>query len=218
MILIKKGPEPHQLRNYRCQSGACYADMPKDVKDLLLEALRVEQHGLCAYCTCRIPEESAKDRGQKPMTIEHVYPQHPLNEEPKEGWDLLYSNMHAVCSGNRGCGSGKALTCDAAKGDSIIRLNPCDEAIIAQIHYRADGTIYSDNVELNAELTNVLNLNCHERSLPQNRRAVLIAIQKKLSGNTHFRKACKQYLDNLIENPTPFCGYAIEWLKKKLAK
>lgn len=180
MIPIRKGREPKELREYRCRPGSEYDGMPKEAKSALLAALRAEQHGLCAYCTCRIPEEDAKKNHQEPMTVEHFYPRHPANGEVRTGSDLRYSNMLAVCSGNRGCGSDKGLTCDARKGNRIIRLNPCDATIISRIHYRSDGTIYADDAALDEELNAALNLNCAERSLPLNRRKALGEIQKKL--------------------------------------
>lgn len=217
MIHIKKSEEPKELRWFKCQPGAKYATMPTDTKKALLESLHSEQHGLCAYCTCRIPEEAAKKNNQPGMTIEHFYPQNPLIEDISESEDLRYDNMLAVCSGNRGCGSKKALTCDAAKGNKTILANPCNISIISQIQYKANGIVFSDNPALNEELNVTLNLNCQERSLPQNRKAAFNEVLKKLHTNqTQFKQACSKYLNLLLEKPTPFCGMTIEWLKKKI--
>ncbi len=216
MIYIRKGKEPREFQEFRNQTDSEYGNIPGKVKKILLAALCAEQHGLCAYCTCRIPEKAAKKRLQESMTIEHFYPQHPDNGKRQADMDLKYKNMHAVCSGNRGCGNKKALTCDASKEDKVTQLNPCDEAIISQLYYQCDGTIRAKDPKLDKELRSVLNLNCPERSLPQNRKAVLIEIQRRLPQDSHFKSECSKCLDNLLKNPTPFCGMAIEWLKKKV--
>ena len=182
MIYIRKGEEPREFQEFRNQADSEYGNMPGKVKKALLAALCTEQHGLCAYCTCRIPEKAAEKRLQGPMTIEHFYPQHPGNGKRQAAMDLKYKNMHAVCSGNRGCGNEKALTCDASKKDKVIQLNPCNETIISQLYYQYDGTIRAKDQKLDNELKFALNLNCRERSLPQNRKAVLTEIQRSCLG------------------------------------
>ena len=218
MIHIRKGKEPREFQEFRNQADSEYGNMPGKVKKILLAALCAEQHGLCAYCTCRIPEKAAEKRLQEPMTIEHFYPQHPDNGKRQAAMDLKYKNMHAVCSGNRGCGKETALTCDARKKDKVIQLNPCNEAIISQLYYQSDGTIRARDPELDGELKFALNLNCPERSLPQNRKAVLTEIQRRLPQDSDFRSECSKCLDSLLKKPTPFCGMAVEWLKKKAGK
>ena len=215
MILIRKGREPEELQRYRCLPDSEYDNMPKEVKEAVLAALCDEQHHLCAYCTCRIPEEDAKKHNQPPVTIEHFYPRNPENGEIREKWDLRYGNMHAVCSGNRGCGSREALTCDASKGNSVIQSDPCIETVISKICYRTDGTIYAEDDAIDAELNFALNLNCKERSLPLNRKAALDELKKWLHRDpAKFRQNCRKILDTLHKCPSPFCGMSIAWLEK----
>lgn len=215
MIFIHKGKEPRELTKFKSQPFSNYNNIPSDIKSAILEKLIEEQRELCAYCTCHIPEEDAKRRGQHPVTIEHLYPQSPCGEDTRACWDLRYSNMLAVCSGNRGCGANKNFTCDARKGNTIIRLSPFDYHCISQIHYRNNGDIYADEEELNRELNEILNLNCKARSLSANRKKVLDDIKKTLPQDSRFKKSCRRMLEILQENPLPFCGMAIEWLKRK---
>ena len=49
---------------------------------------------------------------------------------------------------------------------------------VAQIAYRADGTIYSENVLINRDLNETLNLNCERAYLKANRKAAITALQK----------------------------------------
>ena len=44
--------------------------------------------------------------------------------------------------------------------------------------YRADGTIYSENVLINRDLNETLNLNCERAYLKANRKATITALQK----------------------------------------
>ncbi len=90
--------------------------------------------------------------------------------------------------------------------------------------YKADGSIYSDDVEINKDVTETLNLNCQALSLPQTRRSVLMAektrIMKKCKGKS--RDAFIRELERTYEklagerNLTPYCGIIISWLENKL--
>lgn len=57
------------------------------------------------------------------------------------------------------------------------------------------------------------------RALPGNRLTVLRVIQNRLRRNkdSGFKRDCAKYLAFLRENPTPFCGMALEWLQEKAA-
>lgn len=213
MIHIKKHCTPKSLENFKCNHGK-FEDMPRDVKEELLRSLLTEQHNLCAYCNCRIPETDAKRRNVPPVTIEHHYPQHPSTGGIRDGADVDYNNMFAVCSGNRGYGNTSDLTCDARKGNTVMKLDPKDQHHINKIRYRNDGTIYSDDTDLNMELNNVLNLN--GARLKQNRKRVIDKVKKKLSNNNkNFYSECRKILEALRDNPTPFCGMLINWLESK---
>ncbi|MFR2594803.1 MAG: hypothetical protein ACLTAS_14870 [Butyribacter sp.] len=74
-------------------------------------------------------------------------------------------------------------TCDAHRGNTELThrgnteltVNPFDEMSVRKIKYKADGRIYSDDVDINKDVTETLNLNCEALSLPQTRKNVLMA-------------------------------------------
>lgn len=220
MIEIKKGKEPNKLLWYRKQKGASYRDMDRDVKDELLEKLLQEQGHLCAYCMRRIPEERALPVGIPNVTIEHWYPQNPDNEEDV-GQDLDYRNMFAVCSGNRGCGEERGLTCDAARKNTPIKVNPCDANTLHGITYTSKGRIQSSDPDVNRDLNDVLNLNCEAVSLPENRKRALDELIKDVNKNhatgdisIYCKRKLKQ-IQAIEDKKIPFEGILIDWLSKR---
>lgn len=160
MILIKKQSEPADLIGYKKQFRAYYEGIPKEIKDNVLESLLVEQGCTCAYCMKRISKSA--------MTIEHY-----ISQSADKSKALNYQNMLGVCLGNRGKKE-KEQTCDAHRGNSILTVDPLNPAKVQQIKYRSDGTIYSDDPDIDRDLNDVLNLNCDvlEVSLKRNRKAV----------------------------------------------
>lgn len=218
MIHIKKGKEPRELTEYRCTSQASYENMPKAIKEAVLKSLLEEQHELCVYCTCRLPDANALKHNVDEMTIEHLYPRNPNPDEGEKrpGSDLEYRNLFAVCSGNKGCGCQSIMTCDASKDNHIIHINPCDTNIWDKICYHSDGSIYSQDSEINNDLTAILNLNSKHLSLPANRLAVQTTVQRRLFTKKQGKREAQKVLDALLLNPEPFCGMAISWLRSKL--
>ena len=51
---------------------------------------------------------------------------------------------------------------------------------VRKIKYKADGSIYSEDAEINKDVTDTLNLNCPALSLPQTRKKVLSEAQKRI--------------------------------------
>ena len=104
-------------------------------KSRVREALIAEQHGLCAYCMCRI-----KNSGNS-TTIEHFV---PLSRS-KAG-AMNYQNWLAVCKGGQNIkkpeGEKRIICCDAKKSNTIATLTPLDRDHMAHIAYYDDGTIY----------------------------------------------------------------------------
>ena len=144
--------------------------------------------------------------------------------EKDEKIDLDYRNMLAVCSGNRGCGNEKSLTCDSRKGNQIIHVNPCDANTLQGIEYSSDGRIKSANQDIDRELNEVLNLNCEGVSLPQNRKSeldeLLNKIKRECSGGD-FKAYCKKKLSQIQEKPDPkipYVGILIWWLEKHVRR
>uniref|UniRef100_UPI003FF03370 retron system putative HNH endonuclease n=1 Tax=Lachnospira eligens TaxID=39485 RepID=UPI003FF03370 len=219
MIHIKKSREPGELIQYRKQSGATYENMSSDLKQKITESLLKEQGHLCAYCMRKIPENRKLPTGVKPVTIEHWYPRNPQSNEDI-GQGLNYKNMLAVCSGNRGCGNERNMTCDAHRKNKKIKVNPCEPETLLTIKYDAQGRIYSTDKDIDDDINNKLNLNCGALSLPENRKMALNALimmihQKYPDGDI------SQYCDMLIKKfeettdyKTPFVGILLFWLKK----
>lgn len=199
MIEIKKGREPEKLLRYRQQAGASYEQMDKDVKDELLEKLLEEQGHICAYCMRRIPETRTLPDGVAPVTIEHRLPRNPGSGEVL-GQGLDYRNMFAVCSGNRGCGNRKGMTCDARRGNQPIKVNPCDARTLYGITYTSAGRIQSSDPEIDEDFNERLNLNSESLSLPENRKQVLQAMLediKKKHGAGDISLYCRRKLEKI---------------------
>ncbi len=162
MIYIKKGREPFSLTEYKKDPYAYYDGCDKDaIRDSLLR----EQGWLCAYCMRRIEKRR--------MKIEHWYPEEKLSERQK----LDYKNMLGVCEGHIEGHKGREDTCDAQKGNRMIKVNPCDERTLAGIGYKSKtGEIYSEDGLIMTDLDETLNLNSQLHCLPVNRKAKLNAV------------------------------------------
>ena len=157
-------------------------------KDAIRKALLKEQHGLCAYCMKRIDVKGS--------SIEHWKPQNPDTESAADIKESLdYRNMLCVWDGSRGRNFA-AQTCDAHKGNTQIKANPQDEYTIDHIKYRSDGTIYSDDQDIDHDLNEVLNLNSEASFLKQGRAELISALQKKMrylhTDTNQFLKAIKK--------------------------
>lgn len=95
---------------------------------------------------------------------------------------------------------------------------------IRKIKYRSDGSIYSDDEEINKDVTETLNLNCEAVSLPATRKKVLQEeqrrIMRKCKGKSQdvFIRELERTYESLVQerNLTPYCGIIISWLENKL--
>lgn len=221
MIEIKKANEPKKLLLYRSEKEASYEEMDAEVKKELLEALLREQGHICAYCMKKIPEKRELLQGVPKVAIEHWLPRNP-DSELDVGQGLDYKNMMAVCSGNRGCGSKKNMTCDARKGNERIKVNPCEPNTLQGITYTSSGLIQSSDEEINADLNERLNLNCEQVSLPENRKQALKALIDDVSRNHakgDISLYCRRKLDKIreMQDPKlPFVGILIWWLERHI--
>lgn len=166
MRAIGKGPEPHSLTTHRLTPHCAYANFAD--KDRLRAALFAEQYGLCCYCTGQIYEDPTL------MKIEHWRCQssHP-------GEQLDYQNLLGACMGGQGQPEDRQH-CDTSKGDRDLRWNPANPThnIEQRIRYEADGTIRSDDLEFDAQLCDVLNLNM--TTLKNHRKGVFSAMTEWL--------------------------------------
>ena len=222
MIVVKRGKEPQSLLKFRKQyPNADYEiNTPTDVLKDIREQMWEEQRGLCAYCMKKMDDPRA-------VRIEHCRPRHPQDEQEHDKKSTLdFKWMLGVCYGNsvvRGV-KPEDKTCDAHKGNTELTVNPFDEMSVRKIKYKADGSIYSDDTEINKDVTETLNLNCQALSLPQTRKNVLMAekirIMKKCKGKSQdafIRELERTYVSLVQErNLTPYCGIIISWLESKL--
>lgn len=179
MLLINKGREPKSLTAYRKTKGAYYDGCNKDD---IRESLLREQGYLCAYCMRRIhkrPEDRSEneEEAQFDIKIEHWIPQNRLTEVEK----MDYRNMLGVCQGHKKDTGKKVDTCDAQKGDKDLFINPLNSEHIRKIIYKRTGEIYSDEQQINEDLNHVLNLNCVEQRLPENRKATLNSVIRNVN-------------------------------------
>ena len=178
MIVVKRGKEPNSLLKFRKENpDADYeTDIPTEVSKDIREQMWEEQRGLCAYCMKKIKNSSV-------MRIEHCRARHPQDEQEHDKKATLdFKWMLGVCYGNslvRGVKS-EDKTCDAHRGNTELTVNPFDEMSVRKIKYKADGSIYSDDAEINKDVTETLNLNCQALSLPQTRKNVLMAEKNRI--------------------------------------
>lgn len=222
MIAVKRGKEPRSLLEFRKQNpDADYeTHMPTNVLKDIREQMWEEQGHLCAYCMKKIESPSVE-------RIEHCRPRHPYGEvEHDKRATLDFKWMLGVCYGNsleRGVKK-EDTTCDAHRGNTELTINPFDETSVRKIKYKADGSIYSEDVEINKDVTETLNLNCQAVSLPQTRKNVLMAEQRRImqkcrgkSQDAFIRELERTYVSLVQQrNLTPYCGIIISWLESKL--
>lgn len=221
MIVVKRGKEPNSLLKFRKENpDADYEDLPTDVLKNIRKQMWEEQRCLCAYCMKKIDIPSG-------VRIEHCRPRHPKGEQEHDKKATLdFKWMLGVCYGNsleKGV-KPEDTTCDAHRGNTELTVNPFDELSVRKIKYKTDGSIYSDDTEINKDVTETLNLNCQALSLPETRRRVLEKLQgkirKKCEGKSQdaFMRELKRTYESLVQerNLTPYCGIIISWLESKL--
>lgn len=222
MIVVQRGKEPGSLLEFRKQNpDADYeTDMPTNVLKDIREQMWEEQRHLCAYCMKKIDNPGV-------VRIEHCRSRHPQNEEKHDKKATLdFKWMLGVCYGNslkKGV-KPEDTTCDAHRGNTELTINPFDKMSVRKIKYKADGSIYSNDVEINRDVTETLNLNCQAISLPQTRKNVLLTekrrIMEKCKGKSQdaFMRELERTYASLVQerNLTPYCGIIISWLESKL--
>ena len=221
MIVVKRGKEPNSLLKFRKENpDADYEDMPTNVLKDIREQMWKEQKCLCGYCMKKIDDPSV-------VRIEHCRPRHPEDEQEHDKKATLdFKWMIGVCYGNslvRGI-KPDDTTCDAHRKNTELTVNPFDKISVRKIKYKADGSIYSDDADINKDVTETLNLNCQALSLPQTRKNVLSAEQKRImrkckgKSQDAFVNELKRTYEKLVKerNLIPYCGIIISWLESKL--
>ena len=223
MIVVKRGKEPNSLLEFRKKNpDADYEDMPSSVRADVRHQNRNEQKQHGADCMRRLDSPSV-------VRIEHCRPRHPKDEivhDKKATLDFKW--MLGVCYGNslvKGV-KDEDMTCDAHRKNTELTINPFDEVSVRKIKYKADGSIYSEDEEINKDVTDTLNLNCPALSLPLTRKKVLSEAQKRIvqkcagkSQDAYVHELERTYTSLVQErNLTPYCGIIISWLEGKLKK
>ncbi|UMR31058.1 TIGR02646 family protein [Massilia sp. MB5] len=102
----------------------------REVYDDVKKQLRVDQHGLCAYCEIDLVEGNGV--GLDDFRVEHFYPKSPHNPPPNR--NLEWNNLLGVCTGGNSKGicvserfSSPDHSCDVPKGNhdwTNLILNP----------------------------------------------------------------------------------------------
>lgn len=216
MIPINKRPEPHQLIEYRKLPNASYRDMhgahlhnmQMDVYSIVLNSLLEEQGYICAYCMQRITDIHGG------ATIEHIIPQSIDSTKA-----LAYRNMLAVCNGNRTVHDDKMKTCDAHRGNAYLTVNPLHAETLSSIRYQSNGHIYSADESINRDLNEVLNLNCMQRRLPENRKSALDSYRARIIreySTGDFAAYCEKELTRIqsMRYKLEYVGVIEDWLKR----
>lgn len=232
MIPIKKNTPPAILLEKQriahergLNSADAYKLLNHAEKQMVLESLMQEQGHLCAYCMRIIPDTRVHFGEIPPVMIEHWFPRKPANHEER-GQGLDYSNLFAVCSGNRASRKEKHrqsdLTCDAKRKDSYaqLTLNPCDPDSLKSIQYKENGEMFSNDPAVQDDITVKLNLNCVSAAvqLPETRKKVLEALQDELPADdeketVEYCRDVLQMLQHETDPKTEYSGILLWWLR-----
>lgn len=175
MIPVVKGQEPPELDAARRRlkgtpdTTFSWKNTDGNERAAVRKALVRDQGGLCAYCMRRITEDRNSSH------VEHITPQSKAGgtDDPLS---LDYGNMLGVCTGMRN----GVRTCDRARGDADLAVNPLKPDTLSSIEYTYDGRIWSSEHEVNNSLNKTLNLNCE--ALVHERRGVASGVKKVVVG------------------------------------
>ncbi len=181
MKKIHKGNEPKTLTNYRSKipkkdltGKNIYNDFPNKTKadcnnnrtGNLRKQLLEEQGYLCCYCMSRINCDTSK--------IEHF-----KDQSANRNLQIDYQNLFIACEDSEGC-TREQTHCDTFKGGNALNYINLLSEIENEIKYKlSDGTIFSDNSNINMEINVVLNLNV--KSLKDNRKQAISQFITKLN-------------------------------------
>lgn len=219
MVHIIKGAEPLALTQEKINGVKIYSELATDTLDVIRQQMLEEQGYLCAYCMQRIVLDT--------VTIEHFLAQNPTDKHYIGALTIDYHNMLGVCFGNECKGNSKKnLTCDKHRGNIPLVINPLQKHLVQQIKYKGDGTIYSDDPQIDKDLNETLNLNYEGLLFRKNRKAVLDGLKRymdrRFAGKQVPVERLRQWLaacyigKNGIRDP--FVGVAINYLEKKIQR
>lgn len=157
MKYIVKRTSPASLEAYKATEGACYNDMPQNVKEDVRQSLVSEQGGICCYCGKRILPDYHS-------IIEHLYPK---GLKQYRHLQLEYSNLLCSCDGGESDRTGKTKSekrkfpsfCDDKKNNRVLNLTPLDPTCEEQFSYDEEGHIYG-KTDAAQEAIDILGLDC----------------------------------------------------------
>ncbi|BCS44005.1 hypothetical protein AAY86_23295 [Pseudomonas amygdali pv. tabaci str. ATCC 11528] len=161
MRKIEKGSLAVLEKWKRANKGKKYGDLVghEDIKDAIRHACVTEQHGLCAYCCCRITAEKGS------ACNEHVEAQHLAPHRT-----LDFGNIVASCT--------NAKRCDKAHGRQLLPLTPLMIECEKELQFELSGLVAGTTLRACASI-NVLNLgDTHEsnRGLVGERKQMIDAL------------------------------------------
>lgn len=217
MVHIQKGFEPKELLDAKRKGLTDYDSMDTFTKKAVKEQLYQEQYQLCAYCMRRLDKET--------MQIEHYNAQNPDDGSYDAAQTINFQNMLGVCPGGKHMVHAyKDLTCDQHRKNIPLTVNPLNEGSVAQIQYRTNGEIYSDDPEINKDLCETLNLNCAASKLKENRKSALDALKKwvqkeygkKSIPASEWQRILTQYCAPRSGAKKEYVGIIELYLKKKM--
>lgn len=218
MMPISKGEPPRALADARRRirqtpdTLLSWENLDRHERKMVLRSLLDEQGCLCAYCMRKITEESAH--------VEHWIPQ-SVGAGCDDPDSVDYGNLLAVCDGFEGNREG--LTCDRARGNVPLTVNPLRPETLDSIRYQRDGRIRSDCPAIEHDLNDTLNLN--QRLLMRNRREAVRELEKMLKrraeghGNQSVKSFCRCYIDDHMAHPElrePYDGIIMHFMRKRL--
>lgn len=216
MIKIVKGNQPNSLVIHKKFRGS-YGNMSTATKNELRESLINEQGYVCCYCLKRIPENKAD--------LHHTKIEHFKCQDNYAELDLEYSNLHLACKGNEGQ-SEKYQTCDTAKANKdVISFSLIDNSLNGNIHYAKDGTVFSEQDNIEKEINEILQLN-NDQNIKKTRASILKGVSESIRILQRKGKLTKNKLERELQNwqdrydnkHRPFYPVAVQYLEKKIEK
>lgn len=231
MVEIKKQSPPPGLVALQqkairkgLSAAAAYKTLHNPLKSCVGKSLMSEQGYLCAYCMRKIPDTRSVPPTPE-VIIEHWIARHDVTGAAT-GQGLEYNNLFAVCSGNRAESGNRTkddLTCDAARGNDAITVNPIQPATLASIFYHSDGRIDAYDSVIRDDIIHKLNLNCVSANLIAARKAALDALKLKVvridsKDRLDFCKAQLSLYQHSTGAKVPYVGILIWWLQDYISK
>lgn len=218
MLPINKRSAPAELANairrVKTTRDAIvnWKNLDRDGHEATLAALLEEQGHLCAYCSRRITAQNAH--------VEHIVPQ-SAGAGADDPVSVAYDNMLAVCDGFEGSTAG--LTCDRARGDTPMKVNPLKSQTLTSIRFQRNGVMKASDNEVCNDVCVTLNLN--QALLVKNRRRALEALNRehdrigRRRGSHAVESYCQRYVQEHLAAPEtrlPYDDIIIYFMNRRI--